>query len=175
MDLQTLADNLKATGDIAAWEAGMRQYLREQYEAAMTLVKGGRDNITQADWGYEGSLLKKQYQYLSNFANDIAKNPDAWLNTNRLNARMDLYKESAYSAMEDMRRREYTEAGYTEERRLLHAAESCPGCLSQAGLGWQPIGSLDPIGAEECVTNCKCEFDFRKAEGASIIQQEAIP
>jgi hypothetical protein len=163
MDLEKLAADLKAGNiTLAEWESAMRDYLRQQYEAAMVLVKGGRDNITQSDWGYEGSLLKKQYAFLNNFANDIAKNPESWMN-GRLNNRMNLYKESAYSALEDMNRREHAQNGFDEERRVLGEADHCPGCLEQAGQGWQPIGTLDPIGAEECVTNCKCEFEYRRS------------
>jgi hypothetical protein len=49
-----------------------------------------------------------------------------------------------------------------EERRVLGVADHCPGCLEQAGLGWQPIGTLDEIGTEECGNNCRCEYEYRK-------------
>ena len=142
----------------------MRDYLRSNYEAAMTLVKGGRDNITQSDWGYEGSLLKKQYAYLNNFAKDIQSNPDAWSNK-RLDTRMNLYKESAYAAMEDMQRRNMEQNGYTQERRVLAQVDNCDDCIEYAGMGWQPIGTLPAIGDSVCITNCKCEFEYGKEEG----------
>lgn len=163
MNLEQLAEALRS-GQItlAQWEASMRDMLREQFTAAMELAKGGRENITQSDWGYMGSALKKQYEYLSNFANDISANPDKWMN-GRLNARMDLYYESGYAALEDFRKREFIEQGFDEERRVLGDADHCPGCLEQAGRDWQPIGTLDPIGAEECVTKCKCNFEYRRS------------
>jgi len=40
---------------------------------------------------------------------------------------------------------------------------NCNGCLEQASLGWQPIGTLDDIGDEECNMNCLCNFEYRKA------------
>lgn len=163
MNLKELADALKEGRiNLAEWQAAMRDYLRVQYTAAMELAKGGREFITQSDWGYMGSALKKQYAYLDNFKNDIMNNPDQWLN-GRLDARMGLYRESSYSAYEDFNRREYINNGYDEEIRLLGQADHCPGCLEQAAKGWQPIGTLDPIGAEECVTNCRCEFDYRRS------------
>lgn len=162
MGLKELAEQLKSgTITLAEWETQMRQYLRSEYTTAMILSKGGRNNITQADWGYLGSELKKQYQYLGNFAKDIMTKPEAWLN-GRLDNRMNLYRESAYSALENFDRREHVLNGYTEERRVLGEADHCEGCLAQASMGWQPIGTLDPIGAEECATNCKCEFEYRK-------------
>jgi len=41
---------------------------------------------------------------------------------------------------------------------------NCNGCLEQAGLGWQPIGTLDEIGAEECGNNCRCEYEYRNSK-----------
>ena len=54
----------------------------------------------------------------------------------------------------------------TEERRLLHGSDHCedsdlPGCVSQAALAWQPIGSLIKIGGCTCRSNCNCKFRFR--------------
>lgn len=163
MDLKQLADALKdGTLTIPEWEAAMRDMLRREFTAAMELAKGGRENITQSDWGYMGAQLKKQYEFLGNFAKDIAANPDKWM-SGRLDARMSLYGESGYGALQDFRRREFIEQGFDEEMRVLGDAEHCPGCLEQSGKGWQPIGTLDPIGAEECLTRCKCVFEYRRS------------
>ncbi|HEY6021351.1 MAG TPA: hypothetical protein VIY48_16040, partial [Candidatus Paceibacterota bacterium] len=55
--------------------------------------------------------------------------------------------------------------GYEEERRVLEpGADHCEGCEEQAAQGWQPIGTLDPIGDEECMTRCKCEFEYRRLD-----------
>ena len=163
MNISELAEALR-NGSISLpeWEAAMRDMIREQYIAALELAKGGRENITQSDWGYLGSLIKKQYDYLGGFARDIAANPNAWMN-GRLDARMRLYQESSYTALENLIRREHIEQGYDEERRIRHAQDSCPGCIEQEQKDWQPIGTLDAIGAEECMTNCKCEFEFRRS------------
>jgi hypothetical protein len=165
MNLSALAESLKA-GEISLsqWESSMRDYLREQYTVGMILTKGGRDNITQADWGYMGSALKKQYNYLGGFARDIANDPQAWL-SGRLDYRMNLYKESAYTALEDFNRREHRLAGYDEERRVLGQADHCDDCLDAAAQGWQPIGTLPAIGDSVCIVNCKCEFEYRKSGG----------
>lgn len=165
MDLAELAEQLRSGQiTIGQWEASMRSYLRSNYEAAMTLVKGGRDNITQSDWGYEGSLLKKQYAYLNNFAKEMQANPAVWSNK-RLDARMNLYKESAYTAMEDMQRRNMQQNGFTRERRVLDpSANNCDDCIEYAGMGWQPIGTLPAIGESVCIVNCKCEFEYDKED-----------
>jgi hypothetical protein len=162
MDLDALAEQLKSGAiTIEEWKAQMVIYLREQYRTAMLLVKGEK-SVTFADWGYEGSMLKKQYAYLRNFANEIKENPQAW-NNGRLNQRMALYKESAYTALEELNRREHKLEGFDEERRVLGDADHCNGCIAQAAMDWQPTGTLDQIGDEECITNCKCSFEYRKS------------
>jgi len=163
MDLSVLAEQLRSGAiNVSQWEASMRDYLRQEYTTAMVLAKGGRENITQSDWGYMGSSLKKQYAYLSNFAKEISANPEKWMN-GRLDARMNLYKESAYAALEDFRQREAKLNGFDEERAIRHASESCPDCIAREAQGWQPIGTLPPIGDSQCIANCKCEWEFRKA------------
>src|SRR5689334_11968142 len=113
MDLAALAESLKSGEiSIATWESQMREYLRHEYTAAMILTKGGRDNISKADWGYMGSALKKQYNYLDGFARDIFNNPQAWLLSGRLDYRMNLYKESAYIALADFNGREHRLNGF---------------------------------------------------------------
>ena len=166
MTLAELAEELRSGAiTVSQWETSMRDFLRSEYETALILAKGGRENVTFSDWGYEGSLLKKQYQYLSNFAKEISANPTAWM-SGRLDARMGLYGESAYTVLEDFRRREAEAQGYTEEIRHLHATESCPDCIA-AGEHWEPIGTLPVIGDSVCIVNCKCDFGFRKPDGAT--------
>lgn len=164
MNLSKLAEDLRSGAiTLPEWEASMRDFIRQEYITAMELAKGGREFITQSDWGWMGSELKKQYQFLNNFAKDIAANPEAWMN-GRLDARMNLYKESAYSVLENAMRREAERQGFDEERRILGATDKhCPDCLEAAAQGWQSIGTLPAIGDSVCITNCKCEFEYRKS------------
>jgi hypothetical protein len=163
MTLDELAEQLKSGAiTVPQWESSMRDFLRTEYEAALILAKGGRDNVTFSDWGYEGSLLKKQYAYLSNFAKEISANPAAWMN-GRLNARMNMYGESAYSALEDFRAREAAAQGCDEEENELGGADNnCDGCLEENGKGRVPIGALVPVGARDCISNCRCTIKFYK-------------
>jgi len=156
---QALKDGLISLGE---WTSQMRALIVQEQNTAMMLIKGGREFVTFADWGFVGSEVKKQYAFLDGFARDIEANPEKWL-TGRLDNRMNLYRELGYAALERFERREKINDGFTEERRVLGAADHCNGCLAQAGMGWQPIGTLDEIGAEECNQNCKCEFEYRKA------------
>ena len=161
MTLDELAESLKSGNiTVAQWEESMRDMLRREYETAMILAKGGRENITQSDWGYEGSALKKQYAYLNNFAKEIAADPAAWM-SGRLNIRMDMYGESAYAALEDFRAREAKAQGCDEEQNELGGADNnCNGCLTENGRGRVSIGELVPVGSRDCIINCRCTIRF---------------
>jgi hypothetical protein len=168
----TLSNDLKSGAiSIPEWEAGMRDAILFELTAAMVLAKGGRDFVTQSDWGYVGSQAKKQYDYLGKFADEIAANPATWLTGNRLNARADLYGQVGYTALEDDLQREKLKSGYTEEINVLDpGAEHCSdtkgrmGCEEVTAKGWQPIGTLPLIGDRACWQNCRCLMKYRKPD-----------
>lgn len=146
---------------INQWELEMREFIRVTHREAVITAMGGIENMTPAAWGFEGALVKKQYQYLNGFVEDILVNPKAWMN-GRLLARMKLYENAGWSSFEEVVRWRKKNEGWTEERRDLGEADHCDGCLEQAKLGWKPIGTLPPIGSQDCVTNCHCVFWYRK-------------
>lgn len=161
-----LAEGLKSgVLSVADWKAGMQSLITMGQQTGILVSNGGVEFMTNADWTYTQQQIEKQFAFLDGFAKDITDNPEKWLN-GRLDNRMRLYQESAYSAYQNGLRREATLGGMDEERRVLGAADHCPGCLEQAGLGWQPIGTLDEIGAEECNQNC--------VVGETIIQSPEI-
>ena len=146
---------------LADWQSGMMDAIKLEHTAAAAAARGGWAQMSQADWGATGRLIRTQYEYLQNFAEQIA-NGEQLLNGTCL-VRADLYGQAGRGTYEEIRRRyERTMNGATEECRVLGYADHCPGCLEQAALKWQPIGTLDPIGAEECVTNCYCTFIYRR-------------
>jgi hypothetical protein len=170
--VSALCDQLKAnTISLAEWQAEMRDVILNELTQAMILAKGGRDFVTQSDWGYMGSQAKTQYTYLDKFVAEISANPTGWLSGNRLNARANLYSQLGYAALEDDLQREKTKAGFTEERNVLDpGAEHChetsgrPGCEEITAKGWVPIGTLPKIGERACYTNDRCELQYRKLD-----------
>lgn len=165
MNLKLLADRL-ISGDITIpeWQIEMKEYIRTTHRMAVELVYGGVGSVPPAAWGYEGYLVKLQYQYLDKFVEDIRGNPSAWMN-GRLFVRMDLYRKAEWSVLEQLQRFKMQRDGWTQERRELGEADHCSGCLEQAGKGWQPINTLPWIGSQECSTNCHCVFWYRKPDG----------
>lgn len=165
MFLKDLADSFIAGEiSIAEWQMQMKDFIRTIHREATIVAYGGIENVTQAAWGYEGYLVKQQYQYLDQFAADIRANPAAWRN-GRLYVRMDLYRKAEWGTFEQMLRFQKRQDGWTEELRALGEADHCTGCLEQAGQMWQPIGTLEPIGSQDCATNCHCVFEYRKPDG----------
>ncbi len=146
---------------IAEWQVESMELISDMHAFSAAQSAGGWANMTQADWGFAGSLIKKQYEFLDGFAADLETNSRAWLN-GRGFMRVDLYEQAARGTQEEMGRRFMSFRGWDEERRVLGEADHCNGCLDQAALGWQPIGTLDPIGAEECRTHCACRYEYRR-------------
>ena len=165
MFLKDLADQL-TSGQIGIpeWQMQMKEFIRVTHREAAIVAYGGVENMTQAAWGFEGSLVKKQYQYLDQFAADIAANPSAWMN-GRLFVRMDLYRKAEWGTFEEMLRFQKRQEGWTEERRELGQADHCDGCVQQASLQWRPLGTLETIGSQQCSTNCHCVFHYRRPNG----------
>lgn len=174
--MNTLTQNLiDSQISLAEWEAGMLEQIKLAHTASAAASRGGWAQMSQADWGAAGRMIRDQYDYLRNFAEEIASGKQK-LNGTAL-VRTDLYADAARGTFEQMRRRyEKLMNGMTEEKRVLGIADHCPGCLTQAEIGWQPIGTLDPIGAEECVTRCHCRFIYRKmgGDGKWIVNDDGL-
>lgn len=161
INMRTLSEQLVArTISLEQWQLGMMQEIKLAHTSAAAAARGGWAQMTPSDWGYVGRQIRTQYDYLQNFANEIASGKQL-LNGNFL-VRSDLYGQAARGMFEDMRRKtEQLMNGMTEEIRDLGEADHCPDCLSAAG-HWEPIGTLPRIGDSQCITNCHCKFRFRK-------------
>lgn len=143
---------------LADWQTQMRNEIRTAHTNAAMVAKGGRDQMTNADWGRTGRELRTQYEYLDKWAADIASGKVKL--DGRANVRAQLYGDASRGTYEQNRRAAAATNGNNLERRILHAAESCQDCIEYAGRGWQPIGTLPVIGASICRTNCKCTFEY---------------
>ena len=160
--LDALANQLRNREiSLADWQLQMRAEMRNMHNAAAMVAKGGREQMTHADWGRTGRELRSQYEYLDKWAAQIA-NGEAPLD-GRFNVRAKLYGNAARGTYEQERRAVAADKGNDEEIRILHAKESCKGCISVAGY-WAPIGDLPKLGTQECTTNCLCTFEYRRSK-----------
>lgn len=159
-NVQLIAKQLQA-GEIslASWTTRTMQELKVLHVANGLAALGGQKQASQSDLGYMGSLLKKQYQYLNDFAKDIASGAQK-LDGSFL-ARVKLYSEAGRGSYESVRVREAKLSGVSLGRRVLGIADSCPGCLEQASKGWQTLSEIAPIGSQQCKTNCHCHIEIK--------------
>jgi hypothetical protein len=182
--MNSLTDQLIAEQiSLAEWQIGMMEEIKTAHTAAAAAASGGWAQMSQSDWGAAGRMIRDQYDYLRNFANEIASGKQRLDGTARV--RTDLYAQAARGTFEEMRRRyERLKDGMEEEARELGEADHCSsdddpsgereGCLELAALGWQPIGTLPRIGQSVCITRCHCRFVFRKRgpDGAWIVKDD---
>lgn len=156
---------------LAQWQTGMMQQIKLSHTAAAASANGGWAQMTQSDWGFAGRLIRTQYERLDNFAQQIANGEQA-LNGQIL-SRSNLYGQAARSTYESQRQRLEVASGMEEEINDLEKdGANCEGCLAQTEMGWVPIGTLDPIGSQECRTNCRCERRYRKIESSELVTEE---
>lgn len=161
-DVLTISKQLQG-GEIGLdeWQVAMMRNVKQINTISAALANGGWTEMSQADWGAVGRIIRDQYKFIDNFSTEIFVGEQP-LNGNFLR-RADLYAQSGRGTFEEMiRRYQETDNLMEEERRFLGPADHCPGCLEQASRGWQEIGTLDAIGEEECATNCHCHFEYRR-------------
>lgn len=148
--------------DLAEWQRSMMQEIKDSHLATGLAAKGGRPQASPSDYGFLGSEIKKQYTYLNRWKEEL-RDGTAPLD-GRVLTRAKLYGQAARGTHEDVRRREMRGREQNQERRVLHPADHCSTCLSEAGRGWQPLGTLRRIGDSECRSQCRCTFNYRRAE-----------
>lgn len=147
------------TATIDEWHTVMASEMKTMHTTATALANGGWGQTSQSAWGRAGNILKGQYAYLRGFANDLASGREP-VDGGRFMARASMYASGAHGAYENERRVERVDASAQWERRYLSDVENCDGCLAQADIGWAPVGTLDEIGDEECMANCRCWFEY---------------
>lgn len=153
------------------WEKEMQRDILALMIVSALAAHGGVNLMTRADWQAISTQATVQYAYLKAFSDEIAAGLAL---DGKLLSRADLYADAGRSAFEEARTIINERNGWEEERRNLEeGATHCEGCIDQADLDWQPIGTLDPIGAEECGTRCKCTKQYRKQVNGHWIETEA--
>lgn len=133
---------------------------------AVLLARGGLSQIS--NWTSTLLWIERQRKYLSAFREALPG-----LSPAETLARIDLYADAGRSAFEAERTEVNRQNGYTEEIRLLEAgAVHCEGCVEQANYGWMPIGTLAPIGSQQCGARCKCTKKYRRPNKVGWIETD---
>jgi hypothetical protein len=144
--------------DLADWQAAVRETIKSTMLTAEALARGGRAQLTQADYGRVGQAVRVQYRYLDNFTQEIR---DGLPLDGRFLNRAVMYAKAARPFFHDEQLGLLVETGYVEERNVLHQAEHCEQCADMTALGWVEIGTLILIGARQCLGNDRCTMRYR--------------
>ena len=156
--------------DLRGWQKAMRNEIKDSHIVSATAGRGGRNAMTQADWGRTGARLRQQYGYLDNLA---WERYNGTVSDAQMMNRAKMYAGNNRTAYFDGKTAAMKASEMTEERRVLNPAEHCADCIAYAGLGWQPIGTLpEPGQGSACLSNCKCNKEFRSGQGTNV-QTEA--
>lgn len=161
-DMAGLVANGQLSAD--AWYGLMQEEIKQEVIVQYILGHGGMvDDMTHADWGRIGAIVKDQYKYLKGFRDDIIAGN---LTEGQISSRAGMYINSAREAFNNARGRVMADAGNDEEKWVLGNNEDhCIDCQDNADQDWQPIGTFpDPgSGSTVCLTNCGCALIYRNS------------
>lgn len=150
----------KAISPGAAQEA-MRDEMRRLTLQNNALGKGGIEQLDFRDYGRAGRQLRDTYQRIGNLVDGVDRGTVTLPQALR---RIEGYTIEARNQFFAAQRDAQSASGRVyEERRTLHARESCITCIEYAALGWQPQGTL-PLpgqGGTECGRYCRCTMESR--------------
>jgi hypothetical protein len=150
--------------NLAQWQLEIEGQIKRLHLMAFAVNEGGFNQLTRSDLGWVGGQVRRQYEYLRNFARQIERGEQPL--DGRFLARVQLYAEAARGTEREAARRTARADGATAERRVLGIADHCPTCVSEARKGWRPVGTLRRIGDSECRSRCRCAFQFQYQEAA---------
>jgi hypothetical protein len=172
-DLDAVLDGLTAKMDLISqslvqgsidlddWQLQMMDLTKRTHLVAAAAQKGGWAQMTQADFGRVGQIVRREYEYLRRFANQIESGEQPLDGNVGRRARM--YGQQGRNTYYAMQRAEMRLRGFDEERSILHEADHCQECVSEEKKGFQPIGDMIQIGQRLCRSNCKCSVEYRNS------------
>lgn len=141
-----------------------RGALRKEALASAIIGVGGIGNLTENVLTAVNRQLTEQFALLDGFIDQLAASTTRDV-TAKDRARLNQYANSAFAIASNASRQMQIDtngAAQLEERRRLGGGEHCEDCLALEGEGWQPAGTLPPIGqGTVCGNSCRCFFQTR--------------
>ncbi|KKM03780.1 hypothetical protein LCGC14_1771000 [marine sediment metagenome] len=157
-------------GDIglAEWQLEMMQQIKTTHLAGAAMQRGGWQQMTQADFGRVGQIVRNEYGFLRNFAEQIASGEQKLDGT--LARRAGLYGQQGRPTYLTFWDSTAAQRGFDEERSILQPAEHCTECVSEAAKDFQPFGQMIPIGRRICRSRDKCLKEFRNSQTGETLR-----
>ena len=178
----TLKDNLARIAqqhregkiNLSEWVIQTGEELRNAHRAVTIIAMGGKQNMQQSDWGFVGAVIRRELQYLNNFANTIENRPPNTELTQAFVSRAASYGAALYETYEKAKRRRIIRElqAEFEENVLEPGAEHCAGCLEATGQGIVPVGTLAAVGDRDCGSKCRCRIRYwKRGEDGKLIER----
>lgn len=159
----SLAQQLRdGTISLERWQLQMMAESKSVHLYSAMAQRGGWAQLTPADYGRVGQIVRREYSYILRFGRQVASGEQRLDGT--LIRRAELYVQAGRGTYHEFERVAEERKGMNEERRRLSPADHCDDCVAHAALGWQPIGTLPRIGDSQCLTKCQCYFEYRRVE-----------
>jgi hypothetical protein len=152
---------------IDQWQGSVREALKPAHLQAAMVGVGGKDSLSQADYGRIGQRLRSEYSYLQNFASDILAGR---VSAPMALARIGLYAESVRGSYWEGTTIRQEKQGYSLMRRILDSqAQHCQDCIDHAARGIAPIGSL-PMPGQRCAcrSRCRCRIEYLRQQFPTV-------
>lgn len=165
--MTALAEQLQTRAiSLTRWQLEMSQAVKNTHLFSAMAAKGGRAQMSQADYGRVGAEVRKQYAYLERLSRQLkgANGFPGLPRDGRFKQRVGLYTEAGRTTYHAVEREEMRRRGKTEERNQLHPADHCTGprsCVEQTDRQWVAIGTLLPVGRRLCRARCRCTMAYR--------------
>lgn len=165
---RTLVDNPLAT---ASFRTSMRELVKTNFLQSLMLAKGGRAQLTQADFGRLGAALKFQYKRLDQFAAQLAAGDSRWRpGTLSFIRRIKAYANAARLFFESTQMKERGRLGWLVQN-VMSAAEHCQRskrrpdittCPEETAKGKVPVDEMSPPGTRACGAFCLCKLKYSR-------------
>jgi len=158
---------------LADWEIGMRRVIKNTHLNAVALERGGWSNMTPADFGRVGQIVREQYGYLKGFAADIASGKQRLDGT--LGVRAKLYSQAGRNSYYRSKAANMS-GGVTHQRSIRGKRDSCWQCVELDGRIFRIDDTSFPLpGRRACNHNCGCHVEYlRLGDGGEYEALETI-
>jgi hypothetical protein len=160
-DIRGVGDQLQgAQTTLRAFQLEVEQNIKNVHIGSAVLARGGWEQMTPADWGKVGNIIKQELQYFRRFVGQLG---DGLPINGRFFQRLEAYITAGRETFMVFDREEHRRNGYDEESNQLAVAEHCSECDELASRGWVPIGTLKPVGQRICLHRCRCRIVYRRS------------
>jgi hypothetical protein len=146
--------------DLPEFQTRMAQTLKESHLRLAAVGAGGTKRMTPTHYGKVGAGLKKQYQYLAKFGQDLVNGE---VSEKRLLSRAASYAQSAKTAFFESEFTSRGKTGFYAKRLLDPQAQHCDSCITLQRTEWTLIQLITPPGVNcKCGGRCRCRIIYRK-------------